>query len=74
MPDKLNSDEAIGRIVEALEDQAESLGAVGDFFAALDVALQEYRDTDKITLAGLVHGYRQAANDLEREGEGEPQV
>lgn len=69
MPDEhLTSAEAVDRLVESAEDMAESIGAVGDFFASLDVALQEHPDSDRASFASFLRAYRKASAELEAAG------
>lgn len=68
----MSQQEAIESIVESLDTAASSLGPIGDFFEALDRALQDYPDADKLTPAGFMRAYKKAVIDLEQEADEGP--
>jgi len=73
MAPEISTNEALQRVVTALEGIDQSLEPIGDFFATLDVAIQEFPNgTDKVTAAGCVRQYKQAAEALASE-EDEPE-
>ncbi len=67
----MSHDEAIESIVESLEACAESVGAIGDFFATLDLAIQKFPDAERLTPASFVRAYKAAAAELESDDDDE---
>jgi len=71
MAPEITTNEALQRIVEALEGIAESLEPIGDFFMTADVALQEHPDTERASVASLLRTYKKSAGELDAEAEAE---
>jgi len=66
MPD-VSTNEALERIVVALENMAESLGAIEDLAVTIDTALTEFHPTDHANFSGFMRSYKRAAEELNKE-------
>ncbi len=75
MPEQqhLSGEEAMSRVVEAVEGAADALDPVAAFFETLDRALMEHNETERASLGSFIRSYKKAAQQLEAESEDEPE-